>query len=261
MSLRIINLGSGSKGNATAISTGARTLLIDCGFSLRQIMLRLNAAGIDPYTVCGILLTHEHTDHMRGAARANRELRAPLLATAGTLKGTRLADRDHVLTPLGLTRDFHDFRITAIGVPHDTSDPCAFKIEAAGRTTLVATDIGDPQQLDLDLMGGIHHLLIEANHDQEMLRNGPYRAFLKRRIAGPTGHLSNRQCAWLLREIASRSPDLRTVVLAHLSDTNNDADLALETVQTLTEPSDTGWTWQVGRQDAPTELVPLPEES
>ncbi|PID80461.1 MBL fold metallo-hydrolase [bacterium DOLZORAL124_64_63] len=210
---------------------GDKVLLVDCGFSHRQIKLRLAEAKLERYTVCGILLTHEHTDHIRGADRAARQFGVPLLGTQGTLRAAGLTGLDHRVVRHAQQVEHAGFGITPLDVPHDSAEPCAYLVEAAGRRVLLATDMGTPEGLVSGLVTDLDYLYIEANHDADMLRAGPYPWFLKKRIAGAGGHINNRECGELVAELARRSPRLQAVMLAHLSEKNNDPGLAKAVVR------------------------------
>ncbi|MDX2474525.1 MAG: MBL fold metallo-hydrolase, partial [Candidatus Krumholzibacteria bacterium] len=140
--IRIINLGSGSRGNSSIICHGDQTLMIDCGFSRKQTAQRLLSLDVDPQSVCGILITHEHVDHIRGAALFSREAAAPILATQGTLEGGGLATTGARPLACGSRIQHQAFQITPIRISHDTREPCAFLVEVDGMRSLFATDIG-----------------------------------------------------------------------------------------------------------------------
>ena len=254
MNFRIINLGSGSKGNSTAILRGDKLLLVDCGFSHRQIKIRLAAAGLERYTVCGILLTHEHMDHIRGADRSARQFGAPLLGTHGTLRGAGLTGLDHRIVRHAQRVEHGGFQVIPLEVPHDGAEPCAYLVEAGGRRILLATDMGTTAGMDSDLLTDLDYLYIEANHDAEMLRTGPYPWFLKKRIAGAGGHINNRECGGVVAELSRRSPNLKAVMLGHLSEKNNDPALAEATVREAACGTFKKTVLLVGQQNEPTEM-------
>ena len=244
----IHNLGSGSKGNASVITHAGRHLLIDCGFTRRQITLRMQSQNLDPAAICGILISHEHGDHIKGAQLCSQTFGAPILATRGTLHGGGLRTTAASVLTCGQSVDHQGFHITPLAIAHDTREPCAFVVETGGTRMLFATDIGDPASLDLDRLTDLHVVYIEANHDHDMLRDGPYPAFLKKRIAGDGGHINNDQAGALIRSIHERSPNLRAVMLAHLSDENNDPATALATTRECAGEMP-GVRWMVAAQD------------
>ncbi|MCP4292637.1 MAG: MBL fold metallo-hydrolase [bacterium] len=252
-SVRIINLGSGSKGNCSLVVNGHKSLLVDCGLSARQVFLRMQRLSLDPYSVCGILVTHEHSDHIKGALKCSRDMGAPVWATTGTISGGNLDAVGARAVNCGSKFSIEDFHITPVSISHDTREPCAFLVEAAGLRSLFATDMGTSEGLNTAVLTDLDHLYIEANHDVEMLRFGHYPAFLKKRISGPKGHLSNGECGDLVNRLAGQSPRLRAVMLAHLSDKNNQPDLAMKTVLTHAG-SLPKVKWSMACQDEATEM-------
>ena len=221
--LRAVVLGSGSGGNAVVVESGDARLLVDAGFSCRELEKRMKQVGIDPASITALLLTHEHEDHVRGADRFARKHRLPVFLTAGTQVGTALGDEvvaRSVRIESGRPFEVGPFAIEAFDIPHDAREPVGFVVEAAGRKRLgLVADLGCRTQLAWARLRDLDLLLIETNHDLEMLRSGPYPWPLKQRVAGRHGHLSNRDAAEGLPELLSAR--LRHVVLYHLSRTNN----------------------------------------
>lgn len=221
--LRIAVLGSGSGGNAMVVESGARRLLVDAGFSCRELERRLALVSIDPATLDALVLTHEHVDHVRGAHRFARRHRLPVYATAGTLAGTSLdpeAAGAAVTLRSGEPCEVAGFEVEPFSLPHDAREPVGLVIQdGAGRRVGLAADLGTRSRLAWARLAGVDVLVLEANHDLDMLRNGPYPWALKQRVAGRHGHLSNREAAEGLPELMSER--LRWVVLYHLSRTNN----------------------------------------
>ncbi len=226
--LRAVVLGSGSGGNAVVVESGDFRLLIDAGFSCRELENRMKTVGIEPKSIRALLLTHEHEDHVRGANRFARRYQLPVYLTAGTRLGTDLAEDVAVRVnrvQSGRPFEVGPFGIEAFDIPHDAREPVGFVVEdAGGRRLGLVADIGCRSQLAWGRLSNLDLLLIEANHDLEMLRNGPYPWSLKQRVAGRHGHLSNREAAEGLPELLCDR--LRAVVLYHLSRTNNRAALA-----------------------------------
>jgi len=223
-------LASGSKGNCHALSDGERTLLIDAGLSLRQIRQRLEAVGGDPGTIQALALTHEHSDHVGALGVILRRTAWTILATADTRRaveaGQRLEIPDDRWLELeaGRARDWAGWRLLPFAIPHDAADPVAYRVEAGGQACAVVTDLGQPTALVADHLQGLDLLVLEANHDVDMLREGDYPPHLKARILSRVGHLSNAAMAELLARICS--PRLKLLILAHLSEANNHPDLA-----------------------------------
>jgi phosphoribosyl 1,2-cyclic phosphodiesterase len=207
-------------------------LLIDAGFSCREIEKRMKAVGIDPKSIAALLLTHEHDDHVRGAARFAGKHQIPVYATRGTIAGTELPG--HVAARVetiesGRPVEIRGFAVEPFQIPHDAREPVGFVVEDRwGRRVGLVADLGCRSQLAWGRLVDLDLLILETNHDLEMLRSGPYPWPLKQRVAGRHGHLSNVDASEGLPELLSER--LRTVVLYHLSRTNNTAALAAATV-------------------------------
>jgi len=246
--VRIINLGSGSKGNSSLVCHDGKTLMVDCGFSCRQTVLRMTELDVNPDSVCGILITHEHGDHIKGCVKCSRDFGASVLATAGTISGGRLGALQTRAVECGQTVEHEGFIITPIKVSHDTKEPCAFLVEVGGVRVFFATDIGTLEGIDFSLLGDLDYLYVEANHCEVMLRTGSYPYFLKKRISGDGGHLNNDQCGEMIKILAAKSPNLKGIMLAHLSHENNDADVAMAAVKKRVGEL-VGVTWVMARQE------------
>ena len=231
--LSVCILGSGSRGNAIYVSDGATSILIDAGFSAREIDRRMRHRGLDPAGLSAILLTHEHTDHVRGVERLVRRHRLPVYLTAGTRQE---AASLHELPEIYSFACGSEFRINTLAIhpfsiSHDARDPAGFTIGANGSRIGVATDLGHVTSLVREHLRGCRLLIVEANHDVDMLRDGPYPWFLKQRIRSRTGHLSNQESCRLLDDILHSG--LEQVILAHLSETNNTPEKALAEISTI----------------------------
>jgi phosphoribosyl 1,2-cyclic phosphodiesterase len=221
--LRAIVLGSGSGGNAVVVESDGFRLLIDAGFSCRELERRMRKVGVEPDTIQALLLTHEHEDHVRGADRFARKHRLRVFLTGGTRIGTPLGDEVAVRVERiesGRPFEVGPFGIEAFDIPHDAREPVGFVLEdRVGRRLGLVADIGCRTQLAWARLAALDLLLLETNHDLEMLRSGPYPWPLKQRVASRHGHLSNRDAADGLPELLHDR--LRAVVLYHLSRTNN----------------------------------------
>lgn len=220
--MRFATLGSGSAGNATIVTEGGDALLIDCGLSARELERRCDALAFSPADVTAIFLTHEHDDHVAGAATFSARYDVPVYVTAGTRRaaGSRL-DRASALVEFrpGAEVAIGGFRVAPAIVPHDAAEPCQFVVEAGGRRLGVLTDLGMPTAHLLRHFEALDALVLEFNHDPDLLAASPYPASLRARIAGSYGHLSNAQAHGFLGEI-DRSR-LARVVAAHLSEKTN----------------------------------------
>lgn len=234
--MRFCVLGGGSKGNATYVEAGRTRLLIDAGFSGKEIERRLAEIGVEAASLSAILITHEHIDHIRGAAVLSRRYRLPLFANPATFRaaGRELSKpaASHEFET-GVSFIFGDFQLHPFSVSHDAADPVGFLLKAGGRMLGHCTDTGVVSRLIRHRLAGCHGLVLECNHDLEMLKNGPYPPALQQRIRSQNGHLANREAVELLRELLHEG--LRHVVLSHISETNNSAAIVEATVRRLRE--------------------------
>jgi len=223
--LKISILASGSKGNSVYIETGETRLLIDAGLSATEIIKRLASIGVDSSSLHGILISHEHTDHTRGAGTLSRKLKIPVIISckARTECDTLLKKCAVTVFESGSQFTFRDLSIDPFQTTHDTVDPVGFTIESVEGRYGHATDFGIVTRLLTDKLKSCRALLIEANHDEEMLMNGPYPWHLKQRIKSRHGHISNNESISLLRELLHER--LEGVFLAHLSEVNNNPRL------------------------------------
>jgi phosphoribosyl 1,2-cyclic phosphodiesterase len=223
--LKISVLASGSKGNSVYIETGATRLLIDAGLSATEIIRRLAAIGVESSSLHGILISHEHSDHTRGAGTLARKLKIPVIISRQTAAvcGALLKKCDIAGFDSGSSFSFRDLSIDPFQTTHDTVDPVGFTVESIEGRYGHATDFGIVTRLVTEKLKACRLLLIEANHDEEMLMNGPYPWHLKQRIKSRHGHISNSESMSLLHELLHDR--LEGVFLAHLSETNNDPRL------------------------------------
>ncbi len=214
---RFVVLGSGSRGNALAIEHAGETLLVDVGFSAREIRRRAATADVSLDRVVGIALTHEHGDHTSGAALLARDLDAPVICSGGTWSRLRIKLGKAEHAPLSMTRavEVGPFRIESAETSHDAIEPVALAISTPVASIGVAYDLGRPTAAVRYLLRGRTALVLEANHDDVLLRTSGYPPVVQQRIAGVGGHLSNRVAAELLSDLVH--PELAVVVLAHLS--------------------------------------------
>lgn len=231
--LKISVLASGSKGNSVYIETGETRLLIDAGLSATEIIKRLAAIGVDSSSLHGILISHEHSDHTRGAGTLARKLKAPVIISCRTAEvcGPLLKKCEVRGFESGSPFCFRDLCIDPFQTTHDTVDPVGFVIESRDGRYGHATDFGIVTRLVIEKLKECRALVIEANHDEEMLMNGPYPWHLKQRIKSRHGHISNTESIGLLEELLHDR--LEGVFLAHLSEANNDPKLPLIAAQRL----------------------------
>ncbi len=245
-------LGSGSRGNAVLIecADGAH-VLVDAGFPPAILERRLQAVGIAPEAIEGVILTHEHADHARGAAAAARRWGWALYATAGTVaQCSNLADADVRTFEPGGTIALGAADVETVRVSHDAAEPVAVivTVRRTGSRTAVAYDLGGTDHALRRALRDIDVLVLEANHDAGMLRAGPYPPSVQRRIAGRAGHLSNDAAARIARDCAGAG--LGELVLAHLSASCNDGRVALGTVADALVPTGYCGRVHVAPQDA-----------
>jgi phosphoribosyl 1,2-cyclic phosphodiesterase len=235
--MKVVVLGSGSAGNALAIVSGDTFVLVDAGFGFPTLSRRAETAGLDLENVDALLLTHEHNDHASGAATLAKRAQCQVYASPGTLAALRgpLSNARTVPLPLNGTTRIGSFEVENRLTSHDAGQPLAFVIreEHTGASIGIACDLGRPTSTLIEFLRGVGCLVLEANHDEHMLRTGPYPPVLQERIAGPLGHLSNRASADLAGDLWHRG--LQTVVLAHLSERNNSPELALAAVGAVLE--------------------------
>lgn len=224
--MRFASLGSGSKGNATLVEAGATRVLIDCGFSCAEAEKRLARLSLTPADLDAILVTHEHSDHIAGVARLSRRHGLPVYMTAGTEavhRGGELAAwhciNSHRRFSIG------ELRVEPFPVPHDAREPCQFVFSDGRRRLGLLTDTGSLTAHLLQVLDGLDGLILECNHDPDMLAAGPYPPSLKQRVGGPYGHLSNQQAVDIIKNISTDR--MQHLVAAHISEKNNQPDLAL----------------------------------
>ena len=233
------NLGSGSSGNATLVqASGIRTtrLLVDCGLGLKQLSARLAQSQLNDQALDAIFITHEHSDHIGCARQFALQHRVPVWMSRGTYEAVGSPDFDGLLrlTADGQTIDLGELQITPFTVPHDAREPLQLTCSDGQFKLGVLTDLGHATAHVLAHLAGCHALMLECNHDPDLLAASTYPAFLKKRVGGPYGHLSNEAAADIARAIAH--PGLVKVVAAHLSAHNNRPALALSALTAAGAP-------------------------
>jgi phosphoribosyl 1,2-cyclic phosphodiesterase len=255
--MKICSLGSGSEGNCTYVESDHTRILIDAGFSAKEVETRLSQIGVDVQTVDGLVLTHEHADHIRGVGVLARRYDIPVFSNAGTFAGGRnqLGDLPVKKTvETGTEFDLGSLRVRTFSVPHDTHDPVGVVVRHGLETFAIVTDLGYVTSQVRDAVRGANVLLLEANHDLNMLVSGPYPWELKQRIKGRFGHLSNDDSFHFLEEFLHC--DAATVVLGHLSQTNNHPELVRCRADQIfsSRPS---VQYEIARQDLPGKIHTL----
>ena len=240
MSIEVKPLFSGSSGNCTLITAGGRSLLIDAGVSAKKICEALGACGTAPDMIEALFVTHDHIDHVRGISVLSKRYHVPVFMNLSTARACvdagyfspddiadsfYLYEKDVVYVRNGL-------EVRSFPIPHDAADPVGYRIEYEGEHIAAATDTGHVTDGMLAHFEGCRTAVIEANHDPDMLENGPYPRMLKDRIASPVGHLSNIDCALFAQKLAESGTE--RIILAHISAENNTPELAYETVRGLT---------------------------
>ena len=256
--LELCTLASGSSGNSLLVTDGRTHVLVDAGISCRRICTGLKELGVEPTELAGVLITHEHSDHISGLTTLTKQLRLPVYASPGTGRQLcyRIAFLEELLRPVAPGEGFSigGLAIESFPTSHDAAESVGYALSAGGRKAAVVTDLGYVTEAVLRGIRGADLLVAEANHDVEWVQSGPYPYHLKARILGDRGHLSNEagaELAWTAVEGGAR-----TVVLAHLSHENNTPARAHEVVRGVLER----WGAAVGR-DVALEVAPRSEKS
>jgi phosphoribosyl 1,2-cyclic phosphodiesterase len=234
MGVSVSVLASGSRGNSAVVSSARAKILVDAGISCRETVKRMRAAGDDPRALSAILITHEHTDHVYGLAVLARKFQVPVFMTEATHRAWARSLRDDAgecpqltrleIFPAGRSFQVGDIGVTPFTIPHDAADPVGLTFRAEGIKVGIATDLGYMPPNVCDHLRGCDVLVIESNHDLEMLRVGPYPWSVKQRVGSPTGHLSNDKLAKFFR--TEYDGNASYIVLAHISEQNNHPELA-----------------------------------
>lgn len=244
--MRLVSIASGSSGNCIYVGSDNTHILVDAGISNKRIEQGLNEIGLKGSELSGIVITHEHSDHTKGLGVLARKHGVPIYSTKETLEEIR--DMKYLGEyPLELLRaiqpdvDFMigDLTVKPFRIDHDAANPVAYRIQYGHKSVAVATDMGHFNQYIIDHLQGLDALLLESNHDVNMLETGPYPYYLKRRILSDHGHLSNENAGRLLNCILH--DNLKRILLGHLSKENNYEELAYETVKLEINQGDNGY--------------------
>lgn len=222
------------------MESDGEALLIDAGFSLRQMERRLDEVGGALQRVRGVLLTHEHADHIKGLSRLTKCYPVPVYMSEGTARVIRDGSAGcHIYSefkcfPISRKFQLGCWTLCAFHTPHDAEEPVGFLVESEGIRIGIATDMGTMNEQVVSSLLGLHALILESNHDPQLLAVSAYPEYVKDRISGPQGHLANDQAARILERVSHRG--LRAVTLAHLSETNNTPELATKSARSVIAP-------------------------
>lgn len=219
--LSVQSLGSGSSGNAFLIRTAETSLLLDCGVGIRSLTRTLRECGIQLHDLGAVLVTHEHSDHIRSLSCVIGK-DVPIVSTAGTRLRSNIPPPQWEQIGPNVPLAIGAVTVWAIMVSHDAAEPCGYMVEAAGTRVSIFTDLGSWHDRLAEPVRASDLVVLESNHDHDMLWRGPYPAYLKRRVASPVGHLSNADCASSLAAALRGVSNGPEIWLAHLSQTNND---------------------------------------
>jgi len=256
VSLRVCVLASGSKGNSTLVATEKTRLLLDAGLSRRETFTRLASVEQSADDFDAILISHEHSDHVNGLRVLAGELKVPIYATEATREAISWGPKAGPFETIVPGQKFTvgDIEITPFSIPHDAVDPVAFTLESQGLKVGVVTDLGYVHEVVKQRVKGCHCLVVESNHDLDMLKVGPYPWHIKQRVMSRHGHLSNLATAGFLTDDFDGAAQV--LILAHLSETNNHPEIArLTAEQALAQrPKGEPATLHLASQSVPTQV-------
>ena len=237
--LKFISFGSGSSGNCYYLATTTDGLMIDIGVGLRTLKKHCKDYGVTLHDVKHLLITHDHADHIKSVGSFSGDYQVPVYATKLVHKGInnnyciqrKVSEDMKRFLEVGESVVLGDFTVRPFAVPHDASENVGYEIQVEGITFVIITDAGSVTDEMKEVISRADYLIIEANHDVEMLKGGPYPEYLKKRILSASGHLSNTDCGRVIAE--NMSEHLKQVWLCHLSEENNHPELARKTVETI----------------------------
>ncbi len=265
--MRLCSIASGSSGNCIYTGSDHTHLLVDAGISKKRVEIGLESLGVKGEELDGIFVTHEHLDHIQGLGVFSRKYEIPIYGTSGTIAGIRACKSlgkmpEGLLHEVAADEDFAigDLMVHPFSISHDANEPTGYRIFQGDKSVAVATDIGIYDDYTVENLTNLDALVLEANHDLQMLEVGPYPYQLKRRVMGDKGHLSNELSGRLLCEILH--DHLKKVVLGHLSKENNFPELAYETVKLEVTLGDNPYKGEeipmiVAKRDAPSEIIEI----
>jgi phosphoribosyl 1,2-cyclic phosphodiesterase len=267
MAVSVSILASGSRGNTAVVESSQARILVDVGISCRETFKRMKSVEMDPRSISAVLISHEHTDHIYGLATLAKKLDVPVFMTGATHQAWARSLRDDAgelpkiakLEVFSSGRSFQiaDITVTPFTIPHDAADPVGFTFRAEGAKIAIATDLGYMPASVCDHLRKCDVLMIESNHDLEMLRVGPYPWSVKQRVMSRVGHLSNESLAQFFAKDYDGGASY--IVLAHLSEQNNHPEVARRAAETALGPQQTLLQnrLMLAAQDAPTECIRL----
>lgn len=267
MGVSVSVLASGSRGNTAIVESSNARILVDAGVSCRETFKRIKSIGRDPREISAILITHEHSDHVYGLATLAKKLNVPVFMTGATHQAWARALRDDAgelpklakleLFSSGRAFQVGDITVMPFTIPHDAADPVGFTFRAEGTKVAIVTDLGYMPASVRDQLRGCDVLMIESNHDLEMLRIGPYPWSVKQRVMSRVGHLSNESLAQFFAQDYDRAASY--IVLAHISQENNHPEVALRAAENALGAQMTLIRNRVmlAGQDVPTETIRL----
>jgi len=265
--MRLCSIASGSSGNCIYVGDEHTHLLIDAGISKKRIEAGLDTLNVKGEEITGILITHEHVDHIQGLGVFSRKYEVPIYGTKGTIDGIRKCNNlgkmpDGLLHEIRIDEDFElgDITIHPFKISHDANEPSGYRMNNGSKAVAVATDLGKYDEYIVNKLKNLNGIVLEANHDIHMLEVGPYPYPLKRRVMGDKGHLSNELSGRLLCDILH--DELKCVVLGHLSKENNYEELAYETVKLEVTMGDNPYKGEdipimVAKRDTVSEIITL----
>lgn len=265
--MNLCSLASGSSGNCIYVSSDSAQILIDAGISKKRIDTELNKIDVNLNDMDGILITHEHSDHICGLGVLSRKHEIPIYATKGTIdaikKNKTLGDMPvDLFREINLDETFliNDLHINPIKISHDAAEPVAYRVNNNGKSVAIITDLGKYDDYIVDSLKDLDVILLEANHDIKMLQVGKYPYYLKQRILGDKGHLSNEASGRLLCRLLH--DNLKKILLGHMSKENNYEELAYETVRLEVDLSETPYksrdfSIQIAKRDTVSEFITI----
>lgn len=265
--MRFVSIASGSSGNCIYVESENTHILVDAGISNKRIECGLNELGVKAAELDGILITHEHSDHIKGLGVLSRKHHVPIYGTKETLERIKNSSTtgempEEVFRPISADCDFciKNLTIKPFSIHHDAANPVAYRVQHGKKSVAVVTDLGKYDQYTIDCLQGLDALLLESNHDVKMLQVGKYPYYLKRRILGDYGHLSNETAGHLLNYLLH--DNLKGIFLGHLSQENNYEELAVETVKVEISMGDhsykaSDFLMAVAKRDAISEVITI----